>query len=75
MEALNCEDESRAEELLISASEAKLDKEVGNCEHGDHDDHEDNDDHDDHDDQVEQGGGQPRPRNKDFQGSDRNMLY
>ena len=55
MEALNCEDESRAEELLISASEAKLDKEVGNYEHGDHDDHENNDDHDD---QVGQGGGQ-----------------
>ena len=54
MEALNCEDESRAEELLIFASEAKLDKEVGNYENGDHD-HEDNDDHDD---QVEQGGGQ-----------------
>ena len=52
MEALNCEDESRAEELLISASEAKLDKEVGNYEHGDHEDN------DDHDDQVEQGGGQ-----------------
>ena len=64
LEALNCEDESRVEELLISASEAKLDKEVGNCEH------------DDHDDQVEQGeGGQPRPSNKKFQGSDRNMLY
>ena len=59
LEALNCEDESRVEELLISASEAKLDKEVGNCEH---------------DDQVEQGeGGQPRPSNKKFQGSDRNM--
>jgi len=28
LEALNCEDESRVEELLISASEAKLDKEV-----------------------------------------------
>ena len=55
MEALNCEDESRAEELLIFASEAKLDKEVGNYEHGDHDDHEDKDDHDD---QVGQGGGQ-----------------
>ena len=55
MEALNCEDESRVEELLISASEAKLDKEVGNCEH------------DDHDDQVEQGeGGQPQPSNKNF---------
>ena len=66
MEALNCEDESRVEELLISASEAKLDKEVGNCEHGDHDDH---------DDQAEQGGGQPRPSNKKFQGSDRDMLY
>ena len=63
LEALNCEDESRVEELLISASEAKLDKEVGNCEH------------DDHDDQVEQGGGQPRSSNKKFQGSDRNMLY
>ena len=43
----------------------KLDKEVGNCEHGNRDDHEDNDDHDD---QVEEGGGQPRPSNKDFQG-------
>ena len=72
MEALNCEDESRVEELLISASEAKLDKEVGNCEHDDHDDNEDNDDHDD---QVKQGGGQPRPRNKKIRGSDRNMLY
>ena len=54
MEALNCEDESRAEELLISASEAKLEKEVGDDEHGDCD-HGDNDDHDN---QVEQGGGQ-----------------
>ena len=63
LEALNCEDESRVEELLISASEAKLDKEVGNCEH------------DDHDDQVEQGGGQPQPSNKKIQGSERNMLY
>ena len=54
MEALNCEDECRVEELLISASEAKLDKEVGNCEH------------DDHDDQVELGEGNHGQVTKNF---------